>query len=93
VTPGGYASGLHKMRRIHAPATHASAALREPLQAWETLSRQPAEPANSKRSASAFLEEYEACFGQHPLLPSGQAAGGLPSRQVADYLNDLGQIS
>jgi hypothetical protein len=44
------------------------------------------------RSASALLEQYEACFGQHPLLPRGQAATGLPSRQVADYLNDLDQI-
>jgi hypothetical protein len=45
------------------------------------------------RSASALLEQDEACFGQHPLLPGGQAAAGLPSRQVADYLNDLDQIS
>ena len=44
------------------------------------------------RSASALLEQYEACFGQHPPLPRGQAAAGLPSRQVADYLNDLDQI-
>jgi hypothetical protein len=44
------------------------------------------------RSASALLEQYEACFGQHPLLPGGQAAAGFPLRQVADYLNDLDQI-
>jgi hypothetical protein len=44
------------------------------------------------RSPSAFLEQYEARFGQHPLLPTGQAAAGLPSRQVADNLNDLDQI-
>ena len=44
------------------------------------------------RSASALLEQYEACFGQHPLLPGGQAAAGLPLRQVADYLDDLDQI-
>jgi hypothetical protein len=44
------------------------------------------------RSASALLEQYEARSGQHPLLPGGQAAAGLPSRQVADYLNDLDQI-
>src|SRR4029077_7845630 len=44
------------------------------------------------RIASALLEQYQACFGQHPLLPRGQAAAGLPSRQVADYLNDLDQV-
>jgi hypothetical protein len=44
------------------------------------------------RSASALLEQYEARLGQHPLLPRGQAAAGLASRQVADYLNDLDQI-
>jgi hypothetical protein len=44
------------------------------------------------RSASALLEQYEACFGQHPLLPGGQAAACFPLRQVADYLNDLDQI-
>jgi hypothetical protein len=44
------------------------------------------------RSGSALLEQDEARFGQHPLLPGGQAAAGLPSRQVADYLNDLDQI-
>ena len=38
-------------------------------------------------------EQYEACFGQHPLLPGGQAAAGLTIRQVADYLNDLDQVS
>jgi hypothetical protein len=32
------------------------------------------------RSASALLEQYEACFGQHPLLLTGQAAAGLPFR-------------
>ena len=31
------------------------------------------------RSASALLEQDEARFGQHPLLPGGQAAAGLPS--------------
>ena len=41
------------------------------------------------QSASALLEQYEARFGQHPLLSGGQTAAGLPSRQVADYLNDL----
>jgi hypothetical protein len=45
------------------------------------------------RSGSALLEQNEARFGQHPLLPGGQAAAGLPSRQVADYLNDLNQTS
>ena len=45
------------------------------------------------RSGSALLEQDEARFGQHPLLPGGQAAAGLPSGQVADYLNDLDQIS
>ena len=45
------------------------------------------------RSGSAFLEQDEARFGQHPLLPGGQAAAGLPCRQVADYLNDLDQVS
>ena len=30
------------------------------------------------RNASAFLEQYEARFGQHPLLPGGQAPAGLP---------------
>ena len=35
---------------------------------------------------------YEARFGQHPLLSGSQTAAGLPSRQVADYLNDLDQI-
>ena len=44
------------------------------------------------RSPSAFLKQYAARFGQHPLLPRGQAAAGLPSRQVADNLNDLDQI-
>jgi hypothetical protein len=44
------------------------------------------------RSASALLEQYEARLGQHPLLARGQAAAGLASRQVADYLNDLDQI-
>jgi hypothetical protein len=44
------------------------------------------------RSASALLEQYEARFGEHPHLPGGQSAAGLPSRQVADYLNDLNQI-
>jgi len=59
-----------------------------------TLSRPPATSAGwVKRSGSAFLEQDEARFGQHPLLPRGQAATGLPSRQVADYLNDLDQIS
>jgi len=44
------------------------------------------------RSASALLEQYEARLGQHSLLPRRQAAAGLASRQVADYLNDLDQI-
>ena len=58
-----------------------------------TLSRQSAEPANSRtRSVSALLEQYEARPGQHPLLARGQAKAGLASRQVADYLNDLDQI-
>ena len=56
----------------------------------ESPARGSSEPRT--RSASALLEQYEACFGQHPLLPGGQAAAGLPSRQVADYLNDLDQI-
>ena len=45
------------------------------------------------RIVVALLEQDEARFGQHPLLPGGQAAAGLPSCQVADYLNDLDQIS
>lgn len=56
----------------------------------ESPARGSSEPRT--RSASALLEQYEACLGQHPLLPGGQAAAGLPSRQVADYLNDLDQI-
>jgi hypothetical protein len=51
-----------------------------------------ATPELETRSGSALLEQDEARFGQHPLLPSGQAAASLPSRQVADYLNDLDQI-
>ena len=39
-----------------------------------------------------MLEQYEARLSQHPLLRRGQAAAGLASRQVADYLNDLDQI-
>jgi hypothetical protein len=42
-------------------------------------SAERAEPANSKLEASALLEQYEACFGEHPLLPSGQATASLPS--------------
>jgi len=45
------------------------------------------------RSGSALLEQDEARFGQHPLLPGGQAAARLSSRQVADYLDNLDQIS
>jgi len=63
-----------------------------PPQAWnpEPPAREPSELVT--RSGSAFLEQDEARFGQHPLLPGGQAAAGLPSRQVADYLNDLDQV-
>jgi len=56
----------------------------------ESPARGTSEPKT--RNASALLEQYEACFGQHPPLPRGQAAAGVPSRQVADYLNDLDQI-
>jgi len=56
----------------------------------ETLSRQRAKPNEPEtRCVSAFLKQYEARFGQHPLLPGGQAAVGLPPREVADNLNDL----
>ncbi len=47
----------------------------------------------ARRSASALLEQNLARFGQHPLLPTpGQAAAGIPFRQVADYLSYPGQI-
>ena len=72
-----------------------------PAQAWQFLlppcvyhrrcgKHRASEPETP--GASALLEQYEARSGQHPLLPSGQAAAGLPFRQVADYLHDLDQI-
>jgi hypothetical protein len=42
---------------------------------------------------ASLLEQNLARFGQHPLLPTpGQAAAGIPFRQVADYLSYPGQI-
>jgi hypothetical protein len=49
-------------------------------------------PLAARRGASALLEQDEARFSQHPLLPGRQSAAGVPSRQFADYLNDLDQI-
>jgi hypothetical protein len=79
---------MQRSRRGDAP----SAALRELSQARENPDPPASGTSELKTKRSAFAEEYEACSGQHLLLPSRQAAAGLPSRQVADYLNDLDQI-
>ena len=73
-------------------ATSASAALRTAVAADNPEWSARGTGEIKTRSASALLEQYEACFGQHPLLSGGQAAAGFPLRQVADYLNDLDQI-
>jgi hypothetical protein len=39
------------------------------------------------------LEQDEARSGQHALLCGEQAPAGVSIRQVADYLDDLGQIT
>jgi len=52
----------------------------------------PRVPLPGARDASALPEQNESRSGQHALLSSGQAPAGVSLRQVADYLDDLGQI-
>jgi hypothetical protein len=64
---------------------------RAPLKSTAYGRPEPA-PVNNPQSASALLEQNEARFDQHALLPGGQAPAGRSLRQVADYLDDLDQI-